>query len=80
MTQHLGLVLDLESSKESMCFLIQQLNDALKDNFTTPKNNNMRGESPSDIEHEHHSLLMFEHKNPKTTILNNYFRWAPGLF
>lgn len=80
MTQHLGLVLDLESSKESMCFLIQQLNDALKDNFTILKNNNMRGESPSHIEHAQHSLLMFEHKNPKMAIVNNNFHWAPGLF
>lgn len=55
MTQHLSLVLDLESSKESMCFLIQQLNDALKDYFTILKNNNMRGESPLDIEHAQHS-------------------------
>lgn len=69
MTQHLGLVLDLESSKESMCFLIQQLNDALKDNFTILKNNIMRGESPSDMEHAQHWLLMFEHNIP-----------IPGLF
>lgn len=62
MTQHLGLVLDLESSKESMCFLIQQLYDALKDNFTILKNNNMGGESPLDIEHTQHSLLMFDQK------------------